>query len=46
LLNAFPFVKKITWATGVDLKTGRPNFVDDNRPGDPGIDVGGTAGAI
>jgi len=35
LLNAFPFVKKVTWATGIDLKTGRPNFVDDNRPGDP-----------
>jgi alcohol dehydrogenase (cytochrome c) len=35
LLNAFPFAKKITWATGIDLKTGRPNFVADNRPGDP-----------
>jgi len=35
LLNAFPFVKKITWATGIDLKTGRPNFDPDNRPGDP-----------
>ena len=35
LLNAFPFVKKITWATGIDLKTGRPNYVADNRPGDP-----------
>ena len=35
LLNAFPFVKKITWATDIDLKTGRPNFVADNRPGDP-----------
>jgi len=35
LVNAFPFVKKVTWATGIDLKTGRPNFVDDNRPGDP-----------
>ncbi|GAP36923.1 PQQ-dependent methanol/ethanol family dehydrogenase [Piscinibacter sakaiensis] len=35
LLNAFPFVKKITWATGIDLKTGRPNFVPENRPGDP-----------
>jgi alcohol dehydrogenase (cytochrome c) len=35
LANAFPFVKKITWATGIDLKTGRPNFVDENRPGDP-----------
>ncbi|MEY4753015.1 MAG: hypothetical protein RJA44_690 [Pseudomonadota bacterium] len=35
LENAFPFVKKITWATGVDLKTGRPNMVPENRPGDP-----------
>lgn len=35
LENAFPFVKKITWATGIDLKTGRPNFVPENRPGDP-----------
>ena len=35
LENAFPFVKKITWATGIDLKTGRPNFVDAGRPGDP-----------
>lgn len=35
LENAFPFVKKITWATGIDLKTGRPNFVDASRPGDP-----------
>jgi alcohol dehydrogenase (cytochrome c) len=39
LENAFPFVKKITWATGIDLKTGKPNFVPENRPGDP------TAGA-
>jgi alcohol dehydrogenase (cytochrome c) len=35
LQNAFPFVKKITWATGIDLKTGRPNYVKENRPGDP-----------
>jgi len=35
LQNATPFVKKITWATGIDLKTGRPNYVPDNRPGDP-----------
>jgi alcohol dehydrogenase (cytochrome c) len=35
LLNAFPFVKKVTWATGIDLKTGRPNFDPSNRPGDP-----------
>jgi alcohol dehydrogenase (cytochrome c) len=35
LINAFPFVKKITWATGIDLKTGRPNYDPANRPGDP-----------
>lgn len=35
LVNAFPFVKKVTWATGIDLKTGRPDFVPENRPGDP-----------
>jgi len=35
LVNAFPFVKKITWATGIDLKTGRPNFRAEGRPGDP-----------
>ncbi|MDD5295985.1 MAG: PQQ-dependent methanol/ethanol family dehydrogenase [Rhodocyclaceae bacterium] len=35
LQNAFPFVNKITWATGIDLKTGRPNYVDENRPGNP-----------
>lgn len=35
LLNAFPFVQKVTWATSIDLKTGRPNFVAENRPGDP-----------
>jgi len=35
LENAFPFVKKITWAKGIDLKTGRPIFDPANRPGDP-----------
>ena len=35
LVNAFPFVKKVTWATSIDLATGRPNFVAENRPGDP-----------
>lgn len=35
LVNAFPYVTQITWANGIDLKTGRPNFVPDNRPGDP-----------
>ena len=35
LINAFPFVKKITWATSIDLKTGRPNYNEASRPGDP-----------
>ncbi|KWR90781.1 PQQ-dependent methanol/ethanol family dehydrogenase [Cupriavidus sp. IDO] len=35
LVNAFPFVRKITWASGIDLKTGRPNFINEGRPGDP-----------
>ena len=35
LENAFPFVKKITWASSIDLKTGRPNFIPEGRPGDP-----------
>jgi alcohol dehydrogenase (cytochrome c) len=35
LLNAFPFVNKITWAKSIDLKTGRPVYDDSNRPGDP-----------
>ena len=35
LENAFPFVRKITWASGIDLKTGRPDFIPEGRPGDP-----------
>jgi len=35
LQNAFPFVRKITWASSIDLKTGRPNFIPANRPSDP-----------
>ncbi|USE78552.1 PQQ-dependent methanol/ethanol family dehydrogenase [Cupriavidus gilardii] len=35
VLNAFPFVRKVTWARDIDLKTGRPNFVAESRPGDP-----------
>ncbi|MBK6853668.1 MAG: PQQ-dependent methanol/ethanol family dehydrogenase [Burkholderiales bacterium] len=45
LENAFPFVNKITWATGVDLKTGRPNMVPENRPGDPTAGADGKKGA-
>jgi alcohol dehydrogenase (cytochrome c) len=44
LVNAFPFVKKVTWATGIDLKTGRPNFVPENRPTDPTTGADGKKG--
>ncbi len=33
-LNAYPFVKNITWAKGID-PNGRPIYVEENRPGDP-----------
>lgn len=32
LLNAFPFVDGITWAKGIDLKTGRPIENENQRP--------------
>jgi alcohol dehydrogenase (cytochrome c) len=44
LINAFPFVRKITWASGIDLKSGRPQFVADNRPGDPTAAADSTKG--
>jgi len=34
-VRGFPFVKKITWASGLDKDTGRPIFIPENRPGDP-----------
>ena len=42
LLKAFPFIKKITWAKGIDMKTGRP-IETGNRPGNP---VGGKKGKV
>jgi len=44
LQNATPFVANITWAKGIDLKTGRPIFNDDNRPGDPSKSADGKKG--
>ncbi|MCP3671552.1 MAG: PQQ-dependent dehydrogenase, methanol/ethanol family [Gammaproteobacteria bacterium] len=35
LVNASPFVRDITWAKEIDLKSGRPVYNDDNRPSDP-----------
>jgi alcohol dehydrogenase (cytochrome c) len=41
LLNAFPFVNRIDWAKGIDLKTGRPITDDSKRPGNPFKEGGG-----
>ena len=35
LKNAFPFVDNITWASHIDLKTGRPVEVEGQRPPKP-----------
>ncbi|MEO0423308.1 MAG: PQQ-dependent methanol/ethanol family dehydrogenase [Pseudomonadota bacterium] len=43
LLNAFPFVDRIDWAEGIDLKTGRP-IETGRRPGDPADSVDGKKG--
>ncbi|MED5546244.1 methanol/ethanol family PQQ-dependent dehydrogenase [Novosphingobium decolorationis] len=35
LLGAHKFVMQTTWADGINLKTGRPNYIGDGRPGAP-----------
>ncbi|GHC26110.1 alcohol dehydrogenase (cytochrome c) [Gemmobacter caeni] len=44
-LNAWPFVKDITWAKGID-ETGRPIFNEENRPGDPSKAADGAKGEM
>jgi alcohol dehydrogenase (cytochrome c) len=44
-LNAWPFVKDITWASGID-ETGRPIYVEENRPGDPSKAADGAKGEM
>jgi alcohol dehydrogenase (cytochrome c) len=46
LVNAFPFVRKVTWAEGIDDKNGRPKFVPENRPGDPTKAADGKKGNV
>ena len=46
LLNAFPFIRNITWASGIDLQTGRPNYVPESRPGDPTAGDGKKGGSV
>ena len=42
-IRAFPFVEKITWASGID-ENGRPKYNDDNRPGNPADSKDGKQG--
>lgn len=46
LLNAFPFLKKITWASGYDMATGRPIYTPDGRPGNPADEADGKKGKV
>ena len=46
LLNAFPFVNKITWATSINLETGRPNYIEEGRPGNPALEADGKKGKV
>ncbi|MBV6634316.1 MAG: PQQ-dependent methanol/ethanol family dehydrogenase [Mameliella sp.] len=44
-ISATPFVKDITWASGID-ENGRPIFNEDNRPGDPTAAADGKKGEV
>ncbi|MGF1660100.1 MAG: PQQ-dependent methanol/ethanol family dehydrogenase [Rubrimonas sp.] len=46
LVNATPFVQNITWAEGIDIESGRPVFVESNRPGDPAAAADGAKGDV
>ena len=39
-IRGFEFVKDLTWASGLD-KNGRPLYIPENRPGDPGSEKKG-----
>ncbi|QBF30606.1 PQQ-dependent methanol/ethanol family dehydrogenase [Thalassococcus sp. S3] len=44
-VSATPFVKDISWASGID-ENGRPIFNEDNRPGDPAAAADGKKGEV
>ncbi len=44
-VGAMPFVKDITWASGID-DNGRPIYNEDNRPGDPTAAADGKKGEV
>jgi alcohol dehydrogenase (cytochrome c) len=43
-IRGFPFVDKISWAKGLDKKTGRPIYDESNRPGNPADSKDGKKG--
>ncbi|MCP4469675.1 MAG: PQQ-dependent dehydrogenase, methanol/ethanol family [Gammaproteobacteria bacterium] len=45
LQSATPFVKQISWASSIDLKSGRPNFIPENRAGNPVDSADGKKGS-
>jgi alcohol dehydrogenase (cytochrome c) len=46
LLSASPFVTKVTWAKGFDMKTGRPQYIEESRPGDPAKGTDGKGSSV
>jgi alcohol dehydrogenase (cytochrome c) len=44
-VNGYPFVKDISWASGLD-ENGRPIFIEENRPGDPADAADGNKGSV
>ncbi|WP_425039278.1 PQQ-dependent methanol/ethanol family dehydrogenase [Primorskyibacter sp. S187A] len=44
-VRGVPFVKDITWASGLD-ENGRPIFIEENRPGDPAASADGKKGEV
>lgn len=45
-VSASPFVKEINWAKGIDPKTGRPIYIEENRPGNPQDAADGSKGKV
>lgn len=45
-VSASPFVKEINWAKGIDPKTGRPIYIEENRPGNPSDAADGGKGKV
>ena len=40
-VSANKFVMQTTWANGINAKTGRPNFIEEGRPGAPVVNAKG-----